>query len=209
MLGGVDIAALTDHNSTDNCPAFFKACEAAGVVPVAGCEVNTAEEVHVLCLFRKLEAAMEFGNYLYPLIPYIENDASVFGRQSILDEDDAETGEERKLLIVAANISIDEVYGVASSYGGVAVPAHIDRPSFSLLRNLGFIPDDYPFGAYEVSPSSDGADIEKLKSANPVLRDKILITDSDAHTLAALVRDAAAMELAELSAAALVDALSG
>jgi hypothetical protein len=208
MLGGVDIAALTDHNSTSNCPAFFAACEKAGVTPVAGCEVNTAEEVHVLCLFRELGAAMEFGDYLYALIPYIANDASVFGRQILMDGDDAATGEERKLLIAAADISIDDVYGVASSFGGVAVPAHIDRPAFSLIYNLGFIPGDYPFGAYEVSSSLGEGDIEKLKADHPALRGRRIITDSDAHTLAALARDASVMELDAPTAAALIDALA-
>jgi hypothetical protein len=245
LLADVNIAALTDHNSTANCPAFFKACEAVGVTPVAGCELNTAEEVHVLCLFPELDSAMSFGAYLYPHIPDIANDAAIFGRQIFMNENDEETGEERKLLIAATDISIDEIYALALRYGGVAVPAHIDRPAFSLLYNLGFIPEDYPFGAYEVSylppdgdpatrgggdpaagdagvaargggdPAADdagvtaagSADVEKLIAANPALVGKKLIADSDAHMLEALVRKAGSIELRELSAVALIEAL--
>jgi PHP family Zn ribbon phosphoesterase len=208
MLGGIDIAALTDHNSTANCPAFFKACEKAGVVPVAGCEVNTAEEVHVLCLFPELEAAMDFGERLRGHMPDIANDAEVFGRQVLMDEYDREIGEEGRLLIAAVDISIDDISGLALAYGGAAVPAHIDRPAFSLLYNLGFIPEGYPFAAYEISPAGMGS-IEELMDANPALRCKTLISDSDAHTLADLVRDAAAMRLYEPIASAVCDALSG
>ena len=50
-LAGADVAALTDHNSAANCPAFFAACEAYGVVPVGGMELTTAEEIHLVCLF--------------------------------------------------------------------------------------------------------------------------------------------------------------
>jgi PHP family Zn ribbon phosphoesterase len=204
MLGGTDIAALTDHNSTANCPAFFEACGAAGVVPVAGCEVNTSEEIHVLCLFPSLDSAMGFGDYLYPHIPGIKNDPAIFGDQLIMDADDGVTGAESKLLIAATDISIDDIHEICAERGGACVPAHIDRSSFSLIRNFGFIPDGLPFRAYEISsPEAAGG----LVAEHPALRGKTLISDSDAHTLAQLVRTASSIDLPELSAEALVDAL--
>jgi PHP family Zn ribbon phosphoesterase len=205
MLGGVDIAALTDHNSTLNCPAFFKVCESVGVTPVAGAELCTAEEVHVICLFPALDPAMDFGKYLYTRLPDIKNDPATFGRQVEMNESDEETGDVDRLLITATDISIDDIFETVRSFGGCAVPAHIDRHSFSLLYNLGFIPDSYPFRAYEVR---DMSNLDALISDNPTLDGKTIISDSDAHELAALVRDAAEIELPELSAAALVDALS-
>ncbi|MDR0596377.1 MAG: PHP domain-containing protein [Clostridiales Family XIII bacterium] len=208
MLGGVRIAALTDHNSTANCPAFFSACEGAEVLPVAGCEVTTSEEIHVLCLFSGLDAAMGFGEYLYPHIPDIENNPDVFGRQPLMDENDEEVGTERKLLVAATDISVDDIYGIALSHGGAAVPAHIDRPAFSLLCNFGFIPDGYPFGSYEINPWNDARAAE-LAESNPVLAGKTLISNSDAHDLSGLVREPMSLPLPELSAAALVEALRG
>ena len=62
-LNGLQIVALTDHNSTKNCPAFYKIAKANGIIPVAGVEVTTSEDVHVVCLFRTLERAMEFGKH--------------------------------------------------------------------------------------------------------------------------------------------------
>jgi PHP family Zn ribbon phosphoesterase len=204
MLGGVDIAALTDHNSTANCPAFFKACEAAGVMPVAGCEVNTSEEIHALCLFPALDRAMEFGGYLRPHVPDIENDAAIFGRQTLMDENDAEIGSEHRLLIAATDISIDDLPGICAAHGGACLPAHIDRPAFSLLCSFGFIPDTLPFRSYEISSPDAAADLVR---AHPALRGKTLVCDSDAHTLEQLVRTPGSIDIPELSAAALVNAL--
>ncbi|MDR3225096.1 MAG: PHP domain-containing protein [Clostridiales Family XIII bacterium] len=206
MLGGIEIAALTDHNTTANCPAFFRACVDTGVLPVAGCEVNTSEEIHVLSLFPRLESAMKFSEFLYPHIPDISNDPDVFGRQVYMDENDAETGTEEKLLIAATDISMDDIYEIVRAHGGVAVPAHIDRPAFSLLYNFGFIPDGYPFRAYEICAPDDKTAAE-LIDANPLLDGKTLLFDSDAHTLAGLVRDAKGILLSEPTAAALIDAL--
>ncbi|MDR0519556.1 MAG: PHP domain-containing protein [Clostridiales Family XIII bacterium] len=213
MLGGVRIAALTDHNTTANCPAFFSACEDAGVVPLAGCEVTTSEEIHALCLFGRLDAAMAFGDFLYPHIPDIENRPDVFGRQTLLDGKDREVGEERKLLITATDISIDDIWDIAASHGGVAVPAHIDRPAFSLLVGFGFIPDGYPFTAYEINSGAcdeNGADrVDRLVAENPALAGKTILRDSDAHELAGLVREPALMALPHASAEAVIAALRG
>ena len=64
LLNGLQIVALTDHNSTKNCPAFFKIAKKHGIIPIAGMELTTAEDIHVICLFRSLEAAMAFGDFV-------------------------------------------------------------------------------------------------------------------------------------------------
>jgi PHP family Zn ribbon phosphoesterase len=204
MLCGAQIAALTDHNSTANCPAFFEACHRAGVVPVAGAEINTSEEVHVLCLFPSLDAAMDFDDFLSLHLPNVQNRPDIFGNQFVMDADDVCVAVKDKLLIAATDISIDETPDIAARFGGVAIPAHIDGSAFSLIANLGFIPDSYPFTAYEIRHPERRA---ALTGANPALNGKRLLFDSDAHTLEALVREPSVIELVEPTAAALIDKL--
>ncbi|MDR3121207.1 MAG: PHP domain-containing protein [Clostridiales bacterium] len=204
MLCGLDIVALTDHNSAKNCPAFFAACREAGLTPVAGVELCTREEVHVLCLFPGLGEAAAFDGFLYPLLPDIENRADIFGRQLILGEDDAVRAEEKKLLISACDIGIEELPAVVAEYGGIAIPAHIDRPANGLIANLGFIPDEYVFTCYEIkNPDA----LPNLVRNNPCLARKRILFDSDAHTLTDIPERRHSLSLPERSAAALIAAL--
>ena len=59
-LAGLNIVALTDHNTAKNCPAFFKFAKKCGIVAVAGMELTTSEDIHIICLFEKLDDAMSF-----------------------------------------------------------------------------------------------------------------------------------------------------
>ena len=206
MLCGLDIVALTDHNSLKNCPAFFKACAKAGVAPVAGTELCTREETHALCLFPTLEAGMEFDAYLERLLPSFINNEKIFGRQLILDENDKITGSEPKLLISACDVGLDELPGLMRAYGGVAVPSHIDRGSNSLIANLGFIAPEYEFRCYELgSPAA----LAGLSAANPILSRAIILYNSDAHSLAGLAgREPGRLALPNKSAASLIKALA-
>ncbi|MDR1440751.1 MAG: PHP domain-containing protein [Clostridiales bacterium] len=204
MLCGLDIIALTDHNTLKNCPPFFAACKSAGVIPVAGVEINTREEVHVLCFFPSLDSAMDFDGFLYPLLPDIKNRPDIFGRQIILGGDDNPMGEEQKLLISACGIGIDELPALMASYGGTAVPAHIDRPSNSLIANLGFIPEEYAFSCYEVK---DLSRLPALAESNPALAGKTIISNSDAHTLVGIPEKSHCLRMGAKSAKALIEAL--
>ena len=105
---GLQIAALTDHNSTANCPAFFKACKAYGIIPVAGMELTVSEDIHLLCLFDSLEVAMEFGNAVRGHMMPVKNRPEIFGHQYVMDEEDNILSEEENLLINATDLSLDE-----------------------------------------------------------------------------------------------------
>ena len=59
-IKGLSILALTDHNSAKNCPAFFDACKQQGIIAIAGMELSTAEDIHLVCLFEELDDAMRF-----------------------------------------------------------------------------------------------------------------------------------------------------
>lgn len=150
-LAGYDAVALTDHNTTDNCPAFCAAAEERGLLALPGMELTTAEEVHVVCLLPDLEAAAAFGALVRQRLNLGENHPEFFGRQLVMDKEDHLLREETALLAGATDISVMEVPALVKDFGGVAYPAHIDRPAFSLISNLGFWLPDAGFPLAELS----------------------------------------------------------
>ncbi len=180
MLTELDVIALTDHNSCKNCPAFFEAGKESGKVLIAGMELTTSEEIHVVCLFENLDDAMRFDGYVYERLPDIENEPEIFGEQIILDCEDNEIGKVQKLLINATSISIEDLAELSKVFNFVAFPAHIDKQSFSILASLGYIPEEYGFTAFEIKDLSKA---EGLKATHPALKGAVILTDSDAHYL--------------------------
>ena len=106
-LKGLDAVALTDHNTCRNCPAFLAAAEEYGVLAVPGMEINTSEEVHAVCLFPTLEAALEFDRYVYGKLIKFPNKEEIFGKQEIYDLSDRVCGTERKRFIDFMEMSFD------------------------------------------------------------------------------------------------------
>lgn len=179
-LLGLDVIAVTDHNSCKNCPAVMAAAAEYGVLAIPGMEINTSEEVHAVCLFPNLEAAMDFDSYVYDrLIPF-PNKESIFGRQLIYDLEDHICGTVPNLLINAADISFDGLWELVRSYDGVMFPAHVDKTANSLIANLGFIPPDSRFTTAEVK---DLKKLHGLKKEHPYLEHCRIISNSDAHYL--------------------------
>src|SRR6056297_3415 len=166
----IDILAITDHNSCRNAPAFEECCLQAGIVPLFGMEVTSSEEAHVVCLFEKKEPAMEFGAYIESRLPEITGKANMFGDQVYVDAEENILGEVTKALIGATDISIDRIVPMVHARGGIVFPAHIDRPAFSIVMQLGFLPD-LPYDAVECMDPNCGLNTLGL----PV------ITNSDAH----------------------------
>lgn len=178
-LNGLDVIALTDHNTCRNCPAAMKLGEAYGVTVIPGMELTTAEEVHVVCLFPALDNAMAFDRYVYERLPAIPNRPDIFGPQEIVDADDNITGTEEKLLINATTVGFDQVFDVVASFQGVMMPAHIDKSANSLLSNLGFIPPDSRFPCAEVRHIGK---INELEEKHSYLKQCRIFFDSDAHS---------------------------
>ncbi len=179
-LKNLDVIAVTDHNSCKNCPAVLKLAEQYDIVALPGMELCTMEEVHVLCLFAKLEDAMKFDHYVYAQLMKIPNDEKAFGKQEICDEEDRIIGTEPYLLINATNISFDYLGKLMNEFHGVYIPAHMDKNSNSVLSNLGFISPDADFLVAELA---DSTRLEELAKKNPYLNQCNIITNSDAHTL--------------------------
>jgi PHP family Zn ribbon phosphoesterase len=202
---GLQIVALTDHNTCRNCPAFFAGAENYGVLPIAGMELTTAEEIHVLCLFGELSAAMAFSDLVYDHLPKIENNAAIFGEQIICNADGEPIDTLSRCLINATDIGIYEVAALLKPYGGIMIPAHIERAAFSLIANLGYVPEDCGFSAVEIrSKAASG----NLKAQYPYLNQCQILNNSDAHRLEDLPAfPDNRITLSELSAKALIQAL--
>ena len=160
-LNGLNIMALTDHNTCKNCPAFFRAAKKNGIIPVAGMELTTAEDIHVVCLFPDLETAMEFDRFVQTHRILIPNRTDIFGFQQIMDENDEVIGEEEFLLSNATDIMIDDVYDEVLSHGGICYPAHVDREANGIIATLGTFPDYMPF---RVAEFHDGDKIKDYKT---------------------------------------------
>ncbi|MDR0758854.1 MAG: PHP domain-containing protein [Treponema sp.] len=136
---GIRVMALTDHNSSLNCPAFSRLAPRYGVVPLYGMEATTQEEIHVLCLFSFLDAALSFGEYAYTIITPFPNNPEKTGDQVYVDEEDNIEGEVEYFLPNALDLSVDALGGKAAEYGGILIPAHVDRPAFSMTSQLGVV----------------------------------------------------------------------
>ncbi len=203
-LKGLDVIALTDHNTCRNCEALMQLAEAYGVLAIPGMELCTEEEVHVVCLFPSLEAAEEFESYVEKALPPIPNRADIFGKQQIVDCDDNVVGEAPYLLVNAAAIRFDDVHDLVAPLGGIMIPAHIDKASNSLLSNLGIIPQDSRFVCYELAHPEKR---EELEAAHPFLLSCNMITDSDAHYLQHIHEPEHFLEAEEKSVDAVLRAL--
>ncbi len=180
VIKGLNILALTDHNSAKNCPAFFEACRRQGIIPIAGMELTTAEDIHIICLFRELDDALSFDAEISGHIMPIKNKPEIFGNQLILDGEDEITGEEETLLISATDLPIDEAVELARSFGAHVHPAHIDRQSNGILAILGDIPPEYGFTTFELREKDS---FERVKEVVGELSESNLLVCSDAHRL--------------------------
>ena len=181
-LCGLNIVALTDHNTTKNCPAFFAAAKKYGIIPIAGMELTTSEDIHVVCLFEELSDAMRFDEYVDANRMLIKNRKDIFGNQLILDENDEPIGEVEHLLPSATNISIIDVKETVEGFGGVCYPAHIDRDANGLIAVLGTVPTDGGFTYYELR---DRENIPSYSDKYGIDKDRFIIS-SDAHYLTSM-----------------------
>lgn len=201
---GLDMIALTDHNSCGNCRSAMRVAEVVGITVVPGMELCTAEEIHCVCLFESIDKAEEFSEYVKSTMPDVKNREKIFGNQLYMDEADGITGKEELLLTTASSIGIDTLPGLVSSYGGVCIPAHIDRESYSIISSLGDFPPELEVTAFELTPKAE----EKVwRKDYENLSGKKLLKSSDAHYLENMREKEFFLELEENSARALIDYL--
>ncbi len=191
-LAGLQLMALTDHNTCRNCPAFFEAAAEMGIIPVAGMELTTAEDIHMVCLFPTLSDALAFDEEIDTRRVRIKNRPDIFGEQLLTDAADNVLGVEEHLLSNATGVSLDESVPLAAKYHGVCYPAHIDREANGILAVLGMLPDTPRFSCVELH---DGEKEPPLR-AKMTLPQTVIIS-SDAHYLWDIRDKANTLELAD------------
>ena len=198
-LKGLDIIAVTDHNATANLPYVKKAADYYDLLLIPGIEITTREEVHILGYFPDVDTALEFGNFLRSHMPKKKNKTAVFGHQWIMNENGEILSEDDTLLIGASDLSLKTTADAVREFGGVPVPAHINRGSNGILVNLGFIPEDIHFSAVEVWRA--------LPCSHSAQAGRIVLHSSDAHYLGDILEPEITISLEERSVAAFLDYL--
>jgi hypothetical protein len=174
---GVEAIAICDHNSAENVPAVIKAAEAAGIAVLPGMEICTSEEIHLLAIFDNLNSVEQMQALVYRHLDG-RNEPDVFGLQVIANELDEVVGFQDKLLIGATNLTIDHVVDETHRLGGIAIASHIDRESYSVISQLGFIPENLRFDALELSRHIR---TEEARKRFAVPRNGPFVRNSDAH----------------------------
>jgi PHP family Zn ribbon phosphoesterase len=179
LTKGLDMIAICDHNSAENTAAFIHAGNERGLKVLPGIEVTSREEIHLLTLFDTPEDCTALQNLIYQNLPG-ENVEEVFGPQTVVNERDETVGVNRRMLIGATLLPFEQIVSVTHSLRGVAIASHIDRQAFSLLGQLGFIPEGAPLDGLEISSHTSK---EEAKNRFRSYRHYSFVWFSDAHHL--------------------------
>lgn len=199
----LDGIGICDHNSAENVTVIKKAGEREGLKVFGGIEISSSEEVHILAFFDDDASLLKMQDTVYKNLSG-ENDASYFGEQLIADENDRFIESNDRLLIGSTGLSVSEIVSITHELDGVSIASHIDRESFSLIGQLGFIPEGLAIDALEVSyryKQNKNIDIRSF--------DLPLVTSSDAHYLPDIGRSFTTFFLSELSFAEMLMAFQG
>jgi PHP family Zn ribbon phosphoesterase len=177
---GIDIIAITDHNAADNVMAALEAAKGTGVTVIPGMEVETKEEIHLIVLFEKIRQLKVWQQYVDAHRSGAFNDETRFGAQFIVDAEDNLVSVKPELLLGPLTAGVKEITGSVRELGGICIASHIDRPAYSIISQLGFIPDDIELAAVEVSRRIKPAE---AAARLPAISGRTVITCSDAHTI--------------------------
>jgi PHP family Zn ribbon phosphoesterase len=176
---GLDLIAVCDHNSAENAAAVIRAACDKGLWVLPGMEISSREEVHTLAIFDRVDQALQMQDLVYSRLRGT-NRPELFGDQVVANEFDEVEGFNDRLLIGAVQISLANLVKEVHRLGGLSIASHVDRPSFSILSQLGFVPKDLDLDALEVSLHTDR---ESAKKEIPGVAEYALLAFSDAHFL--------------------------
>jgi len=185
----LDVIAITDHNSADNVGAVIEAAQAiAGpaLTVLPGMEVTTREEVHMLSLFDTPDQVREWQEIVHAALPPRKNNVELFGDQYVVDATGQYIRTEERLLAAATFLSVEQVVTHVNALGGICLPAHIDRPSYSIIASLGFVPPQLDIAGVEISSLTT---LKKTVQWSAVLSGWGQIVNSDAHRLNEMAAD--------------------
>lgn len=177
---GIQVIAITDHNATANIAAVQQAALGTDLWVLPGMEIQTREEVHVLCLFDTLEQAAELQKTVDSHLPPLTNDPEHFGMQLIVDAQGELISVEERLLLASVDLSFTEAYQRVKDLQGLFIPAHINRKVNGLIENLGFVPTDVSIEALEISRHIKPAD---APVTFPQIKGYPLLQNGDVHRL--------------------------
>lgn len=177
LLKGLKVIAITDHQTVANCQAIMRVGQTKGLYVIPGMEIECKEEFHLIALFQDLQTAQEMEEWLKVSMPHIDNRPSLFGYQRIFNEKDEQIGEVKRFLLTSANRSAYQIVEKAQQLKSLIYPAHIDRNRYSILSNLGMIPEALHFNILEISMLANKEKYEQQ------YREYQIIRASDAHYL--------------------------
>ena len=177
---GLDLIAITDHNSGENVRAFCEASQGTGVSVLPGMEVTTEEEVHVLTLFDHIDTLIQWQTIVYNALPSIKNNEAYFGVQVEVDADNQVVHVHDRFFAGTTRLSIDTVVSQVNALGGLCIPAHADKPTFSITSQLGTVPPDLDVIALEIFRATNLAEARRVY---PDMNRYSLVRASDAHYL--------------------------
>ncbi len=201
----LDWIAVTDHNSAGNVRAMLAAAAGTQLAVTAGLEVESREEVHIVCLFDTAEQAEAWEALVAAHLPARKNDERFFGAQFVVDAQGEYVRTEERLLLTSTDLSVEEIVQGVAAAGGLAIPAHVDRPVNGLLANLGFVPPGLDVPGLELSHWASDAEFRRV---HPELAGYGLISSGDAHRLSEMQRRTAVISRGT-TVADLVHALRG
>lgn len=206
LEAGLSIIAVTDHNSAENVPAVIAAASGTGLLVVPGMEISTVEEVHILGLFESCASAMEMQQLVFDHLMPGTNDENLFGLQVIANENDEVEGFNTRLLIGSTTLDVSRTVESIHRLNGIAVFSHIDRESYSILSQLGFIPAGIGINGIEISKKTS---MEEARRRFGDCADYPMIRSSDAHEVEDIGTAATAFVLERPSFAEIGMALAG
>ena len=176
----VDIIAITDHNACDNVTAALEAAKSTDVTVLLGMEVESKEEAHLIVLFEKMRQLNAWEKFIQEHMSGRLNDAERFGAQFIVDADDNFVAEKNELLLASLTAGVAEISAAVKRLDGICIASHVDRPTYSIISQLGFIPPDVDLAAVEVSRHMP---VEDAVQRIPAIGSLPVITASDAHVM--------------------------
>jgi 3',5'-nucleoside bisphosphate phosphatase len=178
---GINLIAITDHNASANVIAVQKAAEGKNLHVLPGMELQTREEVHVLCLFDTLDQILEWQKIVDASLPDMSNRPDFFGEQFVVDETGDFIRREKRMLLTSSSMSFTDAFNQVSILDGIFIPAHVNRQTNGLIANLGMVPVDINIEALEISRHLRISDVSNKL---PQIMNYPLIQNGDAHLLA-------------------------
>lgn len=181
LEAGISTIAMTDHNTAANAASFVAKGQEMGIKVLPGMELQTVEDIHLICIFDQIDQALELQTEVYKRLPLKKNNKESFGEQDLVDKEGNKIGEEERLLLTGTNLSVEQGTALVKGLGGLCLAAHIDRQAFSIWGYLGTIPLNLGLDGVELTPHLPRDPIQLKVLQKEKLR---YLVSSDAHYLA-------------------------